>query len=129
MIEAEENKEYLPIDGLPSFKKATIQLLLGADHPAVKEVCLTVEGCTYAPTVMLGIQECFTPSLCAWLGLALAWQLSELYTEIAWVKLFPQVLSSCRMSQCASISGTCMLVRILAWSAASPHQTLHVHNI
>ena len=39
MIEAEENKEYLPIDGLASFKKATLQLLLGSDHTAIKEVC------------------------------------------------------------------------------------------
>ena len=40
MIEAEENKEYLPIDGLASFKKATLQLLLGSDHAAIKEVSL-----------------------------------------------------------------------------------------
>ena len=38
MIEAEENKEYLPIDGLADFKKATLQLLLGSSHPAIKEV-------------------------------------------------------------------------------------------
>ena len=43
MIEAEENKEYLPIDGLASFKKATLQLLLGSDHAAIKEV--TVQSC------------------------------------------------------------------------------------
>ena len=30
MLEANENKEYLPIDGLPAFKKATVQLLLGS---------------------------------------------------------------------------------------------------
>ena len=40
MIEAEENKEYLPIDGLADFKKATLQLLLGSSHPAIKEVRL-----------------------------------------------------------------------------------------
>lgn len=38
MIEAEENKEYLPIEGLADFRKATLQLLLGSGHPAVKEV-------------------------------------------------------------------------------------------
>ena len=38
MIEAEENKEYLPIDGLADFKKATLQLLLGSGHAAIKEV-------------------------------------------------------------------------------------------
>eukprot|EP00891_Asterochloris_glomerata_P004852 jgi/Astpho2/4852/fgenesh1_pm.00069_%23_3_t len=37
MLEANENKEYLPIDGLPAFKKATVQLLLGSSHPAIKE--------------------------------------------------------------------------------------------
>lgn len=40
MIDKGENKEYLPIDGLATFKKATIDLLLGADHPAIKEVLL-----------------------------------------------------------------------------------------
>lgn len=38
MIEKEESKEYLPIQGLDSFRKATIDLLLGADHPAITEV-------------------------------------------------------------------------------------------
>lgn len=38
MIEAEENKEYLPIEGLAGFRKATLQLLLGSDHAAIKEV-------------------------------------------------------------------------------------------
>lgn len=37
MLAANENKEYLPIEGLASFRKATIDLLLGADSPAVKE--------------------------------------------------------------------------------------------
>ncbi|CAD7705087.1 unnamed protein product [Ostreobium quekettii] len=37
MLEKGENKEYLPIDGLAAFKKATVELLLGADSPAVKE--------------------------------------------------------------------------------------------
>lgn len=36
MIEAEENKEYLPIQGLDAFNKATADLLLGQDHPATK---------------------------------------------------------------------------------------------
>ena len=40
MLEANENKEYLPIDGLPAFKKATVQLLLGSSHPAIKDVSL-----------------------------------------------------------------------------------------
>jgi len=31
------NKEYLPIDGLPEFKSASIKLLLGADSPAIAE--------------------------------------------------------------------------------------------
>lgn len=37
-MEKGENKEYLPMDGLPAFRKATLDLLLGADHPAIKEV-------------------------------------------------------------------------------------------
>lgn len=36
MLAAGYNKEYLPIEGLDGFRKATVQLLLGADHPAVK---------------------------------------------------------------------------------------------
>jgi aspartate aminotransferase len=31
------NKEYLPIQGLSAFNKATAELLLGADNPAIKE--------------------------------------------------------------------------------------------
>ncbi|KAL6751353.1 aspartate aminotransferase [Haematococcus lacustris] len=31
------NKEYLPIEGLDTFRKATVDLLLGASHPAIKE--------------------------------------------------------------------------------------------
>lgn len=32
-----ENKEYLAIEGLEGFRKATVDLLLGASHPAIKE--------------------------------------------------------------------------------------------
>lgn len=46
------DKEYLPIEGLAAFRKATIDLLLGADSAAVKEgrvACLQVrrkqDGC------------------------------------------------------------------------------------
>ena len=38
MLEKEENKEYLPIEGLASFRKATIDLMLGPDSKATKEV-------------------------------------------------------------------------------------------
>ena len=37
MLAKGENKEYLPIDGLPAFKKATADLLLGADSTAIAE--------------------------------------------------------------------------------------------
>ena len=30
--------QYLPIEGLASFRKATVELLLGADHAAIKDV-------------------------------------------------------------------------------------------
>lgn len=36
MLESEENKEYLPIQGLEAFNKATAELLLGAGHPAIQ---------------------------------------------------------------------------------------------
>ena len=42
MIDSEENKEYLPIEGLASFRKATLNLLLGEDNPAIKDVCLSI---------------------------------------------------------------------------------------
>jgi aspartate aminotransferase len=37
MLAAGYNKEYLPIEGLDGFRKATVTLLLGADHPAIKD--------------------------------------------------------------------------------------------
>jgi len=36
-LDKAENEEYLPIDGLPAFKQATVELLLGAGSPALKE--------------------------------------------------------------------------------------------
>ena len=38
IFEAQENKEYLPIEGMESFRKATVDLLLGHNHPASLEV-------------------------------------------------------------------------------------------
>ena len=49
MIEAEENKEYLPIEGLADFRKATLQLLLGLGHPAVKEVTPSAKAAFCTP--------------------------------------------------------------------------------
>lgn len=37
LLEKNENKEYLPIDGLQEFKDATVKLLLGEGHPAIQE--------------------------------------------------------------------------------------------
>lgn len=37
MLKKKENKEYLAIEGLPAFRKATIELLLGADSPVIEE--------------------------------------------------------------------------------------------
>lgn len=37
MINAGYNKEYLPIEGLDSFRAATVQLLLGSDSKVIKE--------------------------------------------------------------------------------------------
>ena len=56
MLEKNENKEYLPIEGLAAFREATLNLLLGDQNPAVKEVSggrqvmngLAVHGCCRA---------------------------------------------------------------------------------
>ncbi|KAK8463396.1 hypothetical protein SEVIR_1G359000v4 [Setaria viridis] len=37
MLEKGEYKEYLPIEGLAAFNKATAELLLGADNPVIKQ--------------------------------------------------------------------------------------------
>eukprot|EP01026_Neomeris_dumetosa_P061902 TRINITY_DN584_c0_g1_i5.p2 TRINITY_DN584_c0_g1~~TRINITY_DN584_c0_g1_i5.p2 ORF type:complete len:242 (-),score=40.82 TRINITY_DN584_c0_g1_i5:945-1670(-) len=37
MLDKNENKEYLSIDGLPAFKTATAELLLGAGNPVITE--------------------------------------------------------------------------------------------
>jgi aspartate aminotransferase, chloroplastic len=39
MIEKNLNKEYLPMQGLDTFRKATVDLLLGAGNKAVTEAC------------------------------------------------------------------------------------------
>ena len=44
IFDAKENKEYLAIEGLDAFRKATVDLLLGASHPAIKEVRLNGSG-------------------------------------------------------------------------------------
>lgn len=52
MIEKGENKEYLPIQGLDSFRKATVDLLLG-DSPAVKEVGSCCLSCPLGLALLL----------------------------------------------------------------------------
>jgi len=45
MLEKGDNKEYLPIEGLAAFNKATVELLLGADNNATKQGRVaTVQG-------------------------------------------------------------------------------------
>ncbi|KAK3211529.1 hypothetical protein Dsin_016235 [Dipteronia sinensis] len=45
MLQRGENKEYLPIEGLAAFNKATAELLFGADNPLLKEQKVaTVQG-------------------------------------------------------------------------------------
>ncbi|KAL4568315.1 hypothetical protein LXL04_023924 [Taraxacum kok-saghyz] len=41
MLERGENKEYLPIEGLAAFNKATAELLFGADNPVIHEQRVT----------------------------------------------------------------------------------------
>ncbi|BBM99003.1 aspartate aminotransferase, chloroplastic [Marchantia polymorpha subsp. ruderalis] len=55
MLESGENKEYLPIEGLAAFNKATAELLLGADSPAIKEGRVaTVQGLSGTGSLRLG---------------------------------------------------------------------------
>ncbi|GMP94368.1 hypothetical protein CsSME_00043846 [Camellia sinensis var. sinensis] len=45
MLEKGENKEYLPIEGLAAFNKATAELLFGADNPVIEQQRVaTVQG-------------------------------------------------------------------------------------
>lgn len=45
MLESGENKEYLPIEGLVAFNKATAELLFGADNPVIQQQRVaTVQG-------------------------------------------------------------------------------------
>ncbi|XP_065850043.1 aspartate aminotransferase, chloroplastic [Euphorbia lathyris] len=45
MLERGDNKEYLPIEGLAAFNKATAELLFGADNPVIKQQRVaTVQG-------------------------------------------------------------------------------------
>lgn len=41
MLEANYNKEYLPIEGLAEFRKATIDLMLGSNSKASQEVIVS----------------------------------------------------------------------------------------
>ncbi|KAL9288834.1 Aspartate aminotransferase [Arabidopsis thaliana] len=45
MLERGDNKEYLPIEGLAAFNKATAELLFGAGHPVIKKQRVaTIQG-------------------------------------------------------------------------------------
>jgi aspartate aminotransferase len=55
MLEGGDNKEYLPIEGLAAFNKATAELLLGADNAAIKENRVaTVQGLSGTGSLRLG---------------------------------------------------------------------------
>jgi len=55
MLEGGDNKEYLPIEGLAAFNKATAELLLGADNVAIKENRVaTVQGLSGTGSLRLG---------------------------------------------------------------------------
>lgn len=55
MLENNLNKEYLPIEGLVAFNKATAELLLGADNAAIKEGRVaTVQGLSGTGSLRLG---------------------------------------------------------------------------
>jgi aspartate aminotransferase len=55
MLDGGENKEYLPIEGLAAFNKATAELLLGADSAAIKENRVaTIQGLSGTGSLRLG---------------------------------------------------------------------------
>ncbi|CAI5990470.1 unnamed protein product [Closterium sp. NIES-64] len=55
MLDSHENKEYLPIEGLAAFNKATVELLLGAGNQAVKDGRVaTVQGLSGTGSLRLG---------------------------------------------------------------------------
>ncbi|KAJ7958542.1 Aspartate aminotransferase [Quillaja saponaria] len=55
MLERGENKEYLPIEGLAAFNRATAELLLGADNPVLKQQRVaTVQGLSGTGSLRLG---------------------------------------------------------------------------
>eukprot|EP00898_Chlorokybus_atmophyticus_P009165 jgi/Chlat1/924/Chrsp108S01361 len=55
MLNSDENKEYLPIEGLQAFNKATVELLLGAGHSAITEKRVaTVQGLSGTGSLRLG---------------------------------------------------------------------------
>ncbi|KAJ7523369.1 hypothetical protein O6H91_18G049000 [Diphasiastrum complanatum] len=55
MLESGEFKEYLPIEGLAAFNKATAELLLGADNPVIKQGRIaTVQGLSGTGSLRLG---------------------------------------------------------------------------
>eukprot|EP00850_Spirogloea_muscicola_P017422 SM000149S01357 [mRNA] locus=s149:337047:340073:- [translate_table: standard] len=55
MLEKEENKEYLPIEGLPAFNKATVELLLGKDNPVISENRVaTIQGLSGTGSLRIG---------------------------------------------------------------------------
>ncbi|PNX76082.1 aspartate aminotransferase, partial [Trifolium pratense] len=55
MLKSDKNKEYLPIEGLNAFNKATAELLHGADNPAIKQHRVaTVQGLSGSGSLLLG---------------------------------------------------------------------------
>jgi aspartate/tyrosine/aromatic aminotransferase len=57
MLESGENKEYLPIEGLAEFNKATVALLLGSDNKAVKEGRVRTPEFTLLGLFCMGFQS------------------------------------------------------------------------
>lgn len=49
--------QYLPIEGLAAFNKATAELLLGADSPAIKEGRVGVNGDGIVQCMLFDLQD------------------------------------------------------------------------
>ncbi len=67
MLEKEENKEYLPIEGLAAFRKATIDLMLGPNSAAAREVTREQHDTSSSEGANWRAEQCVTqlPCTCA----------------------------------------------------------------
>ena len=51
-IAIKKKLQYLPIEGLAAFNKATAELLFGAGHPVIKEQKVCLESCVHVSSCL-----------------------------------------------------------------------------